>query len=204
MRQKLITCAELTFGKRKWGFVTVYNPPDENKKTFFTDLNKYLEEMTNSYDHIIITGDINIDTNNELSPGYQIYKNFIDIFSLKNLIKTDTCYTKRNNTHTYASVDVFLTNNSNRFFNTHTITTGISDCHTLVGSLLRATYKRAKPYEVEYRNYKKLSQNFYSFQKDISEIESNIPISTKCDPNKYYDAFTKSFADILNQNGERE
>ena len=68
----------------------------ENIKTFFTELTKYLEQFTNSYDHIIIKWDININTKDNLSPGYQIYKNFLDTSNLKNLIKSDTCYTKRN------------------------------------------------------------------------------------------------------------
>ena len=194
-----VTCIELIFGKRKWGYVTVYRPPNVNITSFFTDLATCLEEITNTYDHIIVTGDININTQNYSSPGYQIYKNFIDVFSLKNLIKYDTCYTKRDDKHTSSSVDVFLKNNANKFFNTHTITTGISDCHTLIGSLLRATYKRSEHYEIEYRNYKKLYQNFDSFKNEIDLIDQNIPINQKCDPNKYYDVFTSTFEAALNR-----
>ena len=111
-----VTCIELIFGKRKWGYVTVYRPPNVNITSFFTDLATCLEEITNTYDHIIVTGDININTQNDSSPGYHIYKNFIDVFSLKNLIKSDTCYTKRDDKHTSTSVDVFLTNNANKLF----------------------------------------------------------------------------------------
>ena len=194
-----ITCIELTFGKRKWGYVTIYRPPNQNMKAFFTDLCKCLEQITNHYDHIIVTGDININTKDETSPGYQLYRNFLDTFSMKNLIKDDTCFTKRNEKHISTSLDVFLTNSATCFFNTHTVTTGISDCHTLIGSLLRATYRRSDPREIEYRNYKKLYQNFDPFLKDVRNIDSNITLQEKCDPNKYYDTFTKTFENILNR-----
>ena len=186
-----VTCIEITFGKRKWGYVATYRPPDENIKTFFADLTKCLEQITNHYDHIIITGDININTKDETSPGYQIYENFLDTFNLKNLIKSDTCFTKRNDKHTSTSLDVFLTNSANNFLNSHTVTTGISDCHVLVGSLLRATFRHSKPHEIEYRNFKNLYQNFNPFINDIKNIDKNISVKDKDDPNQYYNKFVK-------------
>ena len=57
-----VTCIELTFGKRKWGYVAIYRPPNQNIKAFITELTKCLEQITNHYDHIIVTGDININT----------------------------------------------------------------------------------------------------------------------------------------------
>ena len=85
-----VTCIELTFGKRKWGYVAIYRPPNQNVKDFITYLSKCLEQIVNHYDHIIVTGDININTKDEASPGFQIYRNFLDTFSLTNLIKSDT------------------------------------------------------------------------------------------------------------------
>ena len=194
-----VTCIEITFGKRKWGYVAVYRPPDENINTFFTDLTKCLEQMTNDYDHIIISGGININTKDKKATGYQVYKNFLDTFNLKNLIKFDTCFTKRNDRHTSSSLDVFLTNSANSFFNSHAVTTGISDCHIPNWVITKATYKRSEPYQIHYRNYKHLYQNFESFLNDIKNIDKNISFHEQQDPNEYYNKFTKSFEDILNQ-----
>ena len=69
-----VTCVEITFGKCKWGYVAVYRPPDTNITNFFDDLSKCLEQITNLYDLIIITGDININTIDETSPGLNIYR----------------------------------------------------------------------------------------------------------------------------------
>ena len=194
-----ITCIELTFGRRKWGYVAIYRPPHEKIKTFFDGIAKCLEQLTNNYDRLIIAGDININTNDDTSSGYQIYRNFLDTFALKNLIRSDTCYTRRNEIDTSSSLDVFLTNSATSFFNTHTTTTGISDCHSLVGSLLRATYKRLKPYEIQYRNYENLYQDFESFKRDIQNIDANMSDIDKREPNKYYNTFTKHFQDTLDR-----
>ena len=194
-----VTCIELTFGKRKWGYVAVYRPPNENVNVFFANLSMCLEQITNQYDHIIITGDININTRDDNCPGYQIYRNFLDTFSLKNLIKSDTCHTKRNDKHISTSIDVFMTNRATLFFDTNVINTGISDCHSLIGSLLKATYRRSKPYKIEYRNYKKLYTNFDYFRNDINNIDKNKTLEDKSDPNKYYENFTSTFGEILNR-----
>ena len=191
-----VTCIELTFGKRKWGYITLYRPPDENPKYFFEHLTKCMEQITNLYDHIIVTGDININTNDQASPGFQAYENFLDTFGLRNMIKQDTCFTNRSKRHVSTSLDVFLTNSANSFFNTRTVSTGISDCHALVGSLLRATYRRSDPHEIEYRNYKKLYQNFEPFLNDIANIK--IPKKRQSYPNQYYNVYTKRFENILN------
>ena len=193
-----VTCIELTFGKRKWGYVAVYRPPDTNIGIFFGELTKCLEQITNQYDHIIITGDININTKDETSPGHQIYENFLDTFNLKNVIKSDTCFTNKNGKHISTSIAVLLTNSANKFFNTHTVTTGISDCHVLISSLLRATYRHSEAKEIEYRNYKSLYQNFESFLNEVGNIDNNIHFENKNCPNKYYDTYTKAFQDILN------
>ena len=194
-----VTCIELTFGKRKWGYVAIYRPPNSSIKAFFIDITKCLEQLTNYYDHLIITGDININTKDKTSPGYQIYENFLDTFGLTNLIKHDTCFTKRNDKHTSTSLDVFLTNVPKSFFNSHTIATGISDCHLLIGSFMKATYKRAEPQDIEYRNYKKLYGDIHSFLREIDAIDSNISTEDKTNANIYYDKFTSTFQDILQQ-----
>ena len=189
-----IICMEITFGKRKWGYVAIYRPPDMNITDFFNDLAKCQEHLINRYDHTIITGDINININDSTSIGYTKYENFLDTFGLSNIIKWDTCFTKRNENHISSSIDIFLTNSPKKHFNTHSVSTGISDVHVLIGSLLKASFHRAPPQEIEYRNYKQLYQNFDNFRNDIK----NINISEE-DPNRYYDNYTKTFQEILNK-----
>ena len=153
--------------------------------------------MTNTYDHIIITGDININTLDTSSPGYQSYEYFLDTFSLKNLIKTNTCFTKRKANHSSTSLDVLLSNNPRNFFHTSTIATGISDCHVLIGSFLRSTFRRSDPVEIEYRNYNKIYEKFDLFQNEIKNIQ--ILPEVEDDPNKLFDQYTTAFKNILDK-----
>ena len=103
-------------------------------------------------------------------------------------------FSKKNESHKSSSPDVFITNSPNRFLNTHSVSTGISDVHVLIGSLLKSTFRRTPPQEIEYRNYKNLYQNFESFRNDIK----NINVS-KEEPNRYYDQYTKTFQEILSK-----
>ena len=192
-----ITCSELIFGKRKWGYIAVYRPPDQNTDLFFNELILCLEQLTNLYYHVVIIGDININTIDNTSPAYKQYENFLDIFNLQNLIKTETCFTKRKQSQSSTSLDVFLTNNIRNFFHTHTIETGTSDCHVLIGSFLRATYHRYDPIQIEYRNYKQLYQYYDQFLSEIKNIK--ISENVISDLNKHFDDYTNSFQTILNK-----
>ena len=55
-------------------------------------------------------------------------------FGLYNLIKDKTCFFRDNE----SSIDVILTNTAKKFFNSTTFELGISDCHKMVGTCLRA------------------------------------------------------------------
>ena len=57
-----IICVELTFSKKKWLVVFAYRPPrNTNKHTFFDELSISLDQITNTYENFIVTGDLNID-----------------------------------------------------------------------------------------------------------------------------------------------
>lgn len=189
-----ITCIEVTFGKRKWGYVSVYRPPSASGKVFFENLSKCIEKLTNIYENIIIIGDINVNTKDNKHHDYRHYDNFIDTFGLKNLIKTNTCYMGGNVSP--SSIDVMLTNCPRSFFHTHTVSTGISDCHVLTGSFLKSTYRRSEPIEIEYRNYKKLHSECTQFMEEIKNIE--IPSENE-DPNLLFEQYQGKFRKILDK-----
>ena len=180
-----IMCIEIDFGRRKWAIISVYRQATkQTPKIFFEGLGKCVEKVTNSYDNIIIMGDMNINVLNKDSYGYLDYESFLDTFNLKNLIKKTTCHTKTAS----SSLDVLLTNRNRLFFNTIVLETGISDVHCLVGTTLRATYKRAEPNIIQYRDYKKFDQ--FSFLDDLGHFEED-----KCvdDPNILYENFLSFF-----------
>jgi hypothetical protein len=140
--------------------------------------------VTNSYDNIIIIGDINIDTLNKDSYGYNLYESFLDTFNFKNLIKDTTCHTKTAST----SLDVLLTNRSSCCFHTIVLETGISDVHSLVGTTLKASYNRVDPTVIKYRDYKNFNE--ISFLNELAAFKEDKEIN---DPNIAYEKFLTFF-----------
>ena len=123
-------------------------------KLFFEALSKCVEKVTNIYDNVLIIGDINVDVLNKDSFGYNDYISFLDTFNMSNLVKNTTCHTKTSST----SLDVMLTNRNRCCFNTIVYETAISDVHSLIGTTLRASYKKAEPNVIQYREYKKFNK----------------------------------------------
>ena len=125
--------SELTVSNKKWCMLA-YRPPIENNNlTFFNEVNK----AVNKYDNILITGDLNtyfsnskIDINNCLS-------NFIDTFSLTNMVNSKTCFKTLNGT----LLDIMLTNKTKYFCKTCTIETALSDYNKMI-TFLRASFKK--------------------------------------------------------------
>ena len=62
-------------------------------------------------------------------------------------------------------INLFLTNNGLSFQHTETFSTGLSDFHKLVLTVLNTTVLRNNQKELHYRNYKKF--NFLKFNADL-------------------------------------
>ena len=55
-------CLEVTVSNKKWFILFAYRPPQENNKyLFFNELNETLSKAVNSYENIIVIGDLNIN-----------------------------------------------------------------------------------------------------------------------------------------------
>ena len=69
----------------------MYRPPQENSKyTFFNELNETLCKAANSYENIIVIGDLNIDVSDPDKDRNNYLSVFVDTFSLSNLIDRKT------------------------------------------------------------------------------------------------------------------
>ena len=69
----------------------------------------------------------------------------------KNLVKSKTCFKSLENP---SCIDLFLTNSPLSFQNTVTMSTGLSDFHKMVITVLKTTFAKKKPKEIIYRDYK--------------------------------------------------
>ena len=85
-------------------------------------------------------------------------KDFTDLFSLTNL-KSAAIYIKG---PSCTSLNATLTNKPKRFHDTSVFTTGLSDCHKLLLSYLRAHFKCLPPERIFYRDYKVSTKKIFS------------------------------------------
>ena len=68
----------------------------------------------------------------------------------KNIVKEPTCFNSLSNP---SCMDLVIVSSSN-FENTKAISTGLSDFHKMVISVLKHTFHRSTPKELVYRDYK--------------------------------------------------
>ena len=139
-----------------------YNPHKDTISCFLTHVGNTLDKLLGDYDSVLILGDFN-STVTEPS-----MRDFFETCNLGNLIKELTCYKNANN---LSSIDVMLTNRENRFNNSITIETGLSDHHKMTISILKTSYKKKEPSKIKYRSYK----NFKGadFREDLSDSLQN-------------------------------
>ena len=77
-----------------------------------------------------------------------------DIFGLRKLIKEPTCFKWQNST----LLDLILTTRPRSFMQSRNFETGLNDCHKLVCSILRASFKKLPLKIIKYRDQKYFDQ----------------------------------------------
>ena len=116
---------ELNFCKSKWLLFGTYHPPSQNDNFYFDTIGRAIDIYNDKYDKILLAGDFNAQDNE------MVFKQFLDLHSLKNIVKDKTCFKSLVNP---TCIDLFLTNHTRSFQNTITVPTGISDFHKMVNS----------------------------------------------------------------------
>ena len=161
-------CLELTISNKKWFLMFVYRPPNEsNKEVFFKEITNSLDKAINKYDNVFVAGDFNIDFSCLNKDRNNYLHDFLDNFSLQNIVNLKTCFKSVGGT----ILDIMLTNKPRCFQKTSTITTGLSDCHKMVITFLKAHFKKLPPKKIIYRNYKNFDQNAFLYDLDQNMIK---------------------------------
>ena len=110
-----------------------------------------------------------------------------DTFSLKNLIKEPTCFKSQNST----LLDLILTNRRRSFTKSQNFETGLSDCHKLLCSILRASFKKFPPKIINQRGQKHFGQKKFLHDLDSKLLQGDL--YRNCD-----EPYEKLLVDILN------
>ena len=175
---------EINLRKTKLLFFGGYRSDHEvyglSKNDFLEQLSFALDKYS-SYEKLLIAGDFNIDREEELIDDFLFEQNF------KNLVKDKTCFKSADNP---SCIDLFLTNSPASFQNTTTVTTGLSDFHKMVVTVMKTTFPKAKPQILYYRDYKNF--DIYNFRTDLRNQLSKIP-------EKNYLQFEVTFLKVLEE-----
>ena len=132
-----VICSEVTISNKNWVIFSIYWPPNySNFLAFFKELEKYLHQTSENYDKFTVMGYFNIDIR-QTSPESEKLDEFCSLFSLTNIIKSDTCFTKFHSSTT----DVFWTYKPNFLQKIKAIETGLSDHHKLICNFLNVVSK---------------------------------------------------------------
>ena len=156
-----------------------YHPPSQNDVYYFSEIGRALDLYTQKYDKLTLAGDFNAEEKE------MVFNTFLDLYDLKCLVKEKTCFKSIQNP---SCIDLFLTNCNRSFVSTKTISSGCSDFHKMVVTILKTNFKKAKPKEIIYRcfrncNSDELGKDLHSKIKDCNNHQS----------------FEKTFIEVLNK-----
>ena len=140
--------------KQKWITLGIYRPPNVSEKYFFDNLSRCIDYYIKQYDRIVILGDFNSEPINES------VETFCSSYNLYNLIKEKTCFKGPPKCY-----DLILTNYKHNFQNTLVVTTGFSDFHKMMVTVLKTEFVKSDPIQINYRDYKKY--NAVNFNEDL-------------------------------------
>ena len=125
---------EINLRKKKWVLFSVYRPPTQSQDYLLENLGRALDHYSENYENFMSIGDFNMtETEEQL-------KNFLDLYSLKNLVHEPTCY----KSETARCIDLVLTNRNRRVQQTTTVETDLSDFHKMVVTVLKTTFPKTR------------------------------------------------------------
>ena len=142
-----IVCIEVNFRKVKWMIIVVYYPRPHPSRMYD---NEFLSEVGRAidfkdYQNIIVIGDVNLEADNKNLAEFK------SAYNLVNLIKVPTCY---KSVKKPTSIDVILTNKTKCFQKSSAFTSGLSDFHKLIITVLKTEFAKTSPNIIKYRCYK--------------------------------------------------
>ena len=132
---------QLIFRKPKWLLFRTHHPPAQNDQYIFNCIDRTLDTYGN-YDNILLAGDLNAEDAEPCS------SNFLYQHDLYNLVNIGTCFK-----------NLFLTTKNTHFQNNVAVSSGLSDFHKLVLTVLKTSFDKNKPCEIFTGTMKTLNLN---------------------------------------------
>ena len=148
---------EINLRKCKWLIFGTYHPPSQSDAYYFENISCDLDIYTKFYDKFLLIGDFNAEDSETC------LSDFIHKHECKNLVKDKTCFKSTENP---SCIDLYLTNSQKSFQNTLVVSTGISDFHKMVLTVLKVKIEKQKSQKLTYRDYKNYDDD--NFKNDLA------------------------------------
>ena len=147
-----------------------------------------LNKILGKHDNTLLAGDLDIDEHKTGSDASNHLSDAKDVFNFTILVKKPTCFKSQGGT----LIDLLLTNRPRSF------EIGLSDCHKLVTSIPRASFKKLPRKIITYRHQKR----FNHFLRNLDSRLLQGELYRNCDePHK---KLTEIFNDIVNHHAPKK
>ena len=155
-----------------------------------SDLSLTLDKCLTHYDNYSIIGDLNYDLLSDTKS--KVLVNFMELFNLSNLINEPTCFKKN---CVPSLLDVLLTNSKNLCMRTLNFSTGVSDCHNMISTVINNTTPNIGKTKSTFRNFDNAA-----FLEEIANIQlQNLNTHSSDQVNNVYNKFENDFLDIIDR-----
>lgn len=172
--------------------MAIYRPPSIPTSQWKFELSRLFEVVTTFSNDVICVGDFN----NNLPKDGGHFKDLLEVYGLKNLIKSPTRIGKTSST----LLDLILTNNTRRIFSSGVVDADISD-HSLLYTILKTTAPRLRSRKIQLRSLKNFDQDL--FLRDLYNVTFHaMDVLDGIDDEQY--VFESLYLDILNKHAPQK
>jgi len=184
---------ELNISEEKIVLLCMYKNPRTDPVTFKNIFEETYESISDTYDNVIIIGDLNFNMFHD-----NILKTIIPPLNLSNIINKATCFKSENPT----LIDVMLVTKRRKFISSFSENTGISDHHNIIGGILRQHKPAPKTKRVSFRNLGRI--NYDNLKDEL--IQSDIPgeIMSSSDVHAAYSKMETKLCNLLDKHAPKK
>jgi len=184
---------ELNISEERIMLLCMYKNPRADPVTFKNFLEETYENISDSYDNVIIIGDLNFNMFQD-----NILKTIIPPLNLFNIIKEATCFKSESPT----LIDVMLVTKRRKFITGFSKNTGISDHHNIIGGILRKHKPAPKTKIISFRNLNRI--NYENLQEELIKIDMSGEIMRSSDVNAAYSTVANKLCSLLDKHAPKK
>ena len=184
---------ELNMSDEKVMLLCMYKNPRTDPVTFKTFFENTCEMISDSYENIIIIGDLNFNMLQE-----NMLSTIMPSYNLTNIINEVTCFKSSDPT----LIDVMLVTKRRKFIKSFSVSTGISDFHNLIGGVLRLHRPVPKIKRILVRKLSNI--DYEKVRAELSDIDLSEHILSATGVNEAYNIMIRKLRNLLDKHAPKQ